>query len=106
VDFQNKAGYTAVMLASLTAPDSSGDMEVVGRLMELGDVNAQASQVTVTASVDTPNTHLILHPNSIIWYILYCRTKHLSLLTLAFLSAMLYQLSHMGIPWSLSAQKS
>ncbi|XP_038819296.1 KN motif and ankyrin repeat domain-containing protein 4-like [Salvelinus namaycush] len=56
VDLQNKAGYTAVMLASLTAPDSSGDMEVVGRLMELGDVNAQASQVTVTASVDTKYT--------------------------------------------------
>ncbi|CDQ94396.1 unnamed protein product [Oncorhynchus mykiss] len=37
------------MLASLTAPDSSGDMEVVGRLMELGDVNAQASQGGQTA---------------------------------------------------------
>uniref|UniRef100_A0A4W5KTB1 Uncharacterized protein n=1 Tax=Hucho hucho TaxID=62062 RepID=A0A4W5KTB1_9TELE len=49
VDLQNKAGYTAVMLASLTAPDSSGDMEVVGRLMELGDVNAQASQGGQTA---------------------------------------------------------
>uniref|UniRef100_A0A8C7J1P9 KN motif and ankyrin repeat domain-containing protein 4-like n=1 Tax=Oncorhynchus kisutch TaxID=8019 RepID=A0A8C7J1P9_ONCKI len=49
VDLQNKAGYTAVMLASLTAPDSSGDLEVVGRLMELGDVNAQASQGGQTA---------------------------------------------------------
>ncbi|XP_041751576.2 KN motif and ankyrin repeat domain-containing protein 2 [Coregonus clupeaformis] len=49
VDLQNKAGYTAVMLASLTAPDGSGDMEVVGRLMELGDVNARASQGGQTA---------------------------------------------------------
>uniref|UniRef100_A0A3P8Z3H5 KN motif and ankyrin repeat domains 4 n=1 Tax=Esox lucius TaxID=8010 RepID=A0A3P8Z3H5_ESOLU len=44
VDLQNKAGYTAVMLASLTAPGDSGDMEVVRRLMELGDVNARANQ--------------------------------------------------------------
>ncbi|XP_024290940.1 KN motif and ankyrin repeat domain-containing protein 4 [Oncorhynchus tshawytscha] len=49
VDLQNKAGYTTVMLASLTAPDGSGDMEVVRRLMELGDVNARASQGGQTA---------------------------------------------------------
>ena len=45
VDLQNKAGYTAVMLASLTAPDGPGGVEVVRRLMELGDVNISSSQV-------------------------------------------------------------
>ena len=45
VDLQNKAGYTAVMLASLTAPDGPGGMEVVRRLMELGDVNISSTQV-------------------------------------------------------------
>ncbi|KAL0966815.1 hypothetical protein UPYG_G00300480 [Umbra pygmaea] len=49
VDLQNKAGYTAVMLASLTAPGDPGDMDVVRRLMELGDVNARASQGGQTA---------------------------------------------------------
>lgn len=57
VDLQNKAGYTTVMLASLTAPDGSGDMEVVRRLMELGDVNARASQVTTSITAKyTPHT--------------------------------------------------
>ncbi|KAJ8011200.1 hypothetical protein DPEC_G00055700 [Dallia pectoralis] len=49
VDLQNKAGYTAIMLASLTAPGDSGEMEVVSRLMEMGDVNARASQGGHTA---------------------------------------------------------
>lgn len=45
VDHQNKAGYTAVMLASLTAADGPDDVEVALQLLRLGDVNAQASQV-------------------------------------------------------------
>lgn len=45
VNFQNEAGYTAVMLASLTAPDNPGDMEVVRRLMELGNMNIRSRQV-------------------------------------------------------------
>ncbi|KAM3866048.1 KN motif and ankyrin repeat domain-containing protein 4-like [Diretmus argenteus] len=49
VDLQNKAGYTAVMLASLTAPDGPGGMDVVRRLMELGDVNIRSSQTGQTA---------------------------------------------------------
>ncbi|XP_056452764.1 KN motif and ankyrin repeat domain-containing protein 2-like [Gadus chalcogrammus] len=49
VDLQNKAGYTAVMLASLTAPDGPGGVEVVRRLMELGDVNISSSQTGQTA---------------------------------------------------------
>uniref|UniRef100_A0A667ZT22 Uncharacterized protein n=1 Tax=Myripristis murdjan TaxID=586833 RepID=A0A667ZT22_9TELE len=49
VDLQNKAGYTTVMLASLTAPDGPGGMEVVRRLMELGRVNIQSSQTGQTA---------------------------------------------------------
>ncbi|XP_056149593.1 KN motif and ankyrin repeat domain-containing protein 4-like [Lampris incognitus] len=49
VDLQNKAGYTAVMLASLTAPDGPGGMEVVRRLMEVGDVNIRSTQTGQTA---------------------------------------------------------
>lgn len=46
VNLQNNAGYTVVMLASLTAPDGPGGMEVVRKLMELGNVNIHSSQVT------------------------------------------------------------
>ncbi|XP_059358385.1 KN motif and ankyrin repeat domain-containing protein 4-like [Carassius carassius] len=49
VDLRNKSGYTAVMLASLTAVESPGDMKVVQQLMELGDVNASVGQVGQTA---------------------------------------------------------
>ncbi|KAM6918419.1 KN motif and ankyrin repeat domain-containing protein 4-like [Xenentodon cancila] len=49
VNLQNNAGYTAVMLASLTAPDGPGGMEVVRRLMEQGNVNARSSQTGQTA---------------------------------------------------------
>ncbi|KAI1883190.1 hypothetical protein AGOR_G00242660 [Albula goreensis] len=49
VDHRNKAGYTAIMLASLTLADSPEDMEVVQKLMELGDINARASQAGRTA---------------------------------------------------------
>ncbi|XP_032387123.1 KN motif and ankyrin repeat domain-containing protein 4 isoform X1 [Etheostoma spectabile] len=49
VSLQNKAGYTAVMLASLTAPDSPGGMEVVRKLMELSNINIQSSQTGQTA---------------------------------------------------------
>ncbi|KAK6308741.1 hypothetical protein J4Q44_G00202040 [Coregonus suidteri] len=49
VDIQNKAGYTAVMLASLTAADRSEDMEVALQLLRQGDVNARARQAGQTA---------------------------------------------------------
>ncbi|XP_048018590.1 KN motif and ankyrin repeat domain-containing protein 4-like isoform X1 [Megalobrama amblycephala] len=49
VDLRNKSGYTAIMLASLTAVESPGDMKVVQQLMELGDVNARVGQVGQTA---------------------------------------------------------
>ncbi|XP_038855636.1 KN motif and ankyrin repeat domain-containing protein 4-like [Salvelinus namaycush] len=49
VDIVNKAGYTAVMLASLTAADGSEDMEVALQLLRQGDVNARASQAGQTA---------------------------------------------------------
>ncbi|XP_015228443.1 PREDICTED: KN motif and ankyrin repeat domain-containing protein 4-like [Cyprinodon variegatus] len=48
-NIQNKAGYTAVMLASLTAPDGPAGMEVVRKLMELGNVNIRSSQTGQTA---------------------------------------------------------
>lgn len=45
VNLQNNAGYTAVMLASLTAPDGPGGVEVVRKLMELGNIHIRSKQV-------------------------------------------------------------
>lgn len=47
VDHQNKAGYTALMLAALAAVEQEEDMNVVRRLFSMGNVNAKASQVRV-----------------------------------------------------------
>lgn len=47
VDHQNKAGYTPIMLAALSAVESPEDMRVVEKLFTKGDVNAKASQVRV-----------------------------------------------------------
>ncbi|XP_051964376.1 KN motif and ankyrin repeat domain-containing protein 3-like [Xyrauchen texanus] len=49
VDQQNKAGYTAVMLAALSAVKKEDDMAVVQKLFRLGNVNAKASQAGQTA---------------------------------------------------------
>uniref|UniRef100_A0A3Q2QR65 KN motif and ankyrin repeat domain-containing protein 4-like n=1 Tax=Fundulus heteroclitus TaxID=8078 RepID=A0A3Q2QR65_FUNHE len=49
VNIQNNAGYTAVMMASLTAPDGPAGMEVVRKLMELGNVNIRSNQTGQTA---------------------------------------------------------
>lgn len=45
VNIENNTGYTAVMLASLTAPDGPDGMEVVRKLMELGNVHVRSKQV-------------------------------------------------------------
>lgn len=45
VNLQNNAGYTPVMLAALTAPDGPGGMEVVRKLMELGNIHTRSKQV-------------------------------------------------------------
>lgn len=45
MDHQNKAGYTALMLAALAAVEQEEDMNVVRRLFSMGNVNAKASQV-------------------------------------------------------------
>lgn len=47
VDKQNKAGYTAVMLAALSAVKEEKDFLVVKKLFSLGNVNAKASQVSL-----------------------------------------------------------
>lgn len=49
VNQQNKAGYTAIMLAALAAVEKPEDMRVVEQLFTRGDVNAKASQVGVLA---------------------------------------------------------
>uniref|UniRef100_A0A672MY21 KN motif and ankyrin repeat domain-containing protein 4-like n=2 Tax=Sinocyclocheilus grahami TaxID=75366 RepID=A0A672MY21_SINGR len=49
VDHQNKAGYTAIMLAALTAAESPEDMEVAQQLLRMGKINARASQSGQTA---------------------------------------------------------
>ncbi|XP_046728238.1 KN motif and ankyrin repeat domain-containing protein 3 isoform X2 [Silurus meridionalis] len=49
VDKQNKAGYTAVMLAALSAVKEEEELLVVKKLFSLGNVNAKASQAGQTA---------------------------------------------------------
>ncbi|XP_041060828.1 KN motif and ankyrin repeat domain-containing protein 1-like isoform X1 [Carcharodon carcharias] len=49
VDWQNKAGYTAIMLAALAAMETDAEMNVVRQLFNLGNVNAKASQAGQTA---------------------------------------------------------
>ncbi|XP_078280021.1 KN motif and ankyrin repeat domain-containing protein 3 [Rhinoraja longicauda] len=49
VDWQNKAGYTAIMLAALAAMDTEAQMIIVRQLFSLGNVNAKASQAGQTA---------------------------------------------------------
>ncbi|GAB1300907.1 KN motif and ankyrin repeat domain-containing protein 3 [Apodemus speciosus] len=49
VNHQNRAGYSALMLAALTSAGQE-DMAVVQRLFSMGDVNAKASQVHGHAS--------------------------------------------------------
>lgn len=44
-DNVNKAGYTPVMLAALTAAETPDDLEVAQQLLRLGDVNARSRQV-------------------------------------------------------------
>ncbi|XP_070687884.1 KN motif and ankyrin repeat domains 1 [Pempheris klunzingeri] len=48
-DNVNKAGYTPVMLAALTAAESPDDLEVAQQLLKLGDVNACSRQAGQTA---------------------------------------------------------
>ncbi|CAL8346564.1 unnamed protein product [Gadus morhua 'NCC'] len=48
-DNVNKAGYTAVMLAALTATDRHDDLEVVLQLLRQGQVDARSSQAGQTA---------------------------------------------------------
>ncbi|XP_007248241.3 KN motif and ankyrin repeat domain-containing protein 4 isoform X2 [Astyanax mexicanus] len=49
VNHQNKAGYTAIMLAALTAAEGPEDMEVAQQLLSLGNINAKAGQSGQTA---------------------------------------------------------
>ncbi|XP_031430834.1 KN motif and ankyrin repeat domain-containing protein 2 isoform X2 [Clupea harengus] len=49
VDHQNKAGYTAIMLAALTAAESPEDVEVAKELLQKGNMDAHASQTGQTA---------------------------------------------------------
>ncbi|KAK3090028.1 hypothetical protein FSP39_008640 [Pinctada imbricata] len=46
---QNKAGYTATMLATLAYPQTERQQEVIQRLFSMGDVNARASKDGQTA---------------------------------------------------------
>lgn len=56
MDHQNKAGYTALMLAALAAVEQEDDMNVVRRLFSMGNVNAKASQVGVSWGPLHPDT--------------------------------------------------
>ncbi|KAF7656705.1 hypothetical protein LDENG_00037310 [Lucifuga dentata] len=48
-DNVNKAGYTPVMLAALTAAESPEELEVALQLLKLGDVNSRSRQAGQTA---------------------------------------------------------
>ena len=45
VNKQNKAGYTAIMLASLAQVQTEQHWDIIRRMFGQGDVNARASQV-------------------------------------------------------------
>jgi len=62
LSLQNNAGYTAVMLASLTAPDGPGGMEVVRKLMEQSNIHIRSSQV---------KTIQCKHSFNVTWVILF-----------------------------------
>lgn len=47
VNKQNKAGYTAIMLAALSSVKEEEDMAVVQKLFVQGNVNAKASQASL-----------------------------------------------------------
>lgn len=59
IDNVNKAGYTPVMLAALTAAESADDLEVAHQLLRLGDVNARSRQVAHSCSHTTVTLTLI-----------------------------------------------
>lgn len=65
VDKQNKAGYTAIMLAALSTVKEEDDMAVVKKLFSQGNVNAKASQASPhpfirVYSALVLNTHVLL----------------------------------------------
>ncbi|KAK2152065.1 hypothetical protein LSH36_340g00013 [Paralvinella palmiformis] len=49
VNKQNKAGYTAIMLASLAQVTTDRQREIISKMFSMGDVNARASQAGQTA---------------------------------------------------------
>ena len=49
VNLSNRAGYTAIMLASLADVQTDSQRDVVLRLFQAGNVNLQASQVPPSA---------------------------------------------------------
>ncbi|KAM8822279.1 KN motif and ankyrin repeat domain-containing protein 2-like [Synchiropus picturatus] len=50
VDEQNKAGYTAIMLAALSTVKEDDDMAVVRKLFSKGNVNAKSGHMTQRVS--------------------------------------------------------
>lgn len=60
-DNVNKAGYTPVMLAALTAAESPDDLEVAQQLLKLGDVNARSRQVTLQDVSSRRRTGVVLN---------------------------------------------
>jgi len=51
---QNRAGYTAIMLASLLIIDADAHRDVIRRLFAVGDVNVKSATVCVTACLPAP----------------------------------------------------
>ena len=57
VNLQNRAGYTPIMLASLSQIQTERQRDAIRKLFEVGDVNATASQVSLTADISLMSVH-------------------------------------------------
>ena len=72
MDKQNKAGYTAIMLAALSTVKEEDDMVVVKKLFAQGNVNAKASQASLNQFI-TPHKAVLLNTNTVCRLLLkYC----------------------------------
>lgn len=73
MDKQNKAGYTAIMLAALSTVKEEDDMAVVKKLFGQGNVNAKASQASLNQFI-TPHKAVLQDTNTYMCRLLlkYC----------------------------------
>lgn len=72
MDYQNKAGYTAVMITPLASAETKEEMEVVKKLLQEGNVNIKASQVyLIFLLLLTPKATLMMFSNNVSLFVYY-----------------------------------